>query len=80
MSTHQIKFWFLRRRETGVPGDKALGAEKRTNKLNPSQIGGGGGGGGANALTTARSLHPQLSSDAMRFFDSYANICQLKYV
>jgi len=37
------KCWFLRRGETGVPGKKPLGVEKRTNnKLNPHMTPGPG--------------------------------------
>ena len=37
------KCWFLRRGKTGVPGEKPLGAEKRTNnKLNPHMMPGPG--------------------------------------
>ena len=58
------KCWFLRRGETGVPGEKPLRAEKRTNnKLNPHMMPGPGIEPGthwreASALTTAPSLLP----------------------
>ena len=36
MNSNQIKYWFsvCGEGKTGVPGEKPLGAEKRTNKLN----------------------------------------------
>ena len=58
------KCWFLRRGKTGVPGEKPLGAEKRTNnKLNPHMTSSPGIEPGphwweASALITARSLLP----------------------
>jgi len=58
------KCWFLRRGETGVPGEKPLEAEKRTNnKLNPHMMPCPGIGPRthwweASALTTAPSLLP----------------------
>ena len=35
INTNQVKWWYLRRKETGVAGENPLGAEKRTDKLNP---------------------------------------------
>ena len=58
------KCWFLRRGKTGVPGEKPLGAKKRTNnKLNPHMASMQGFEPGphwweATALTTAPSLAP----------------------
>ena len=64
INTNQVKCWFLRRGETGVPGENVpLGAEQRTNKLNPHKtpylgIEPGPDWWEASALTTAPSLHP----------------------
>ena len=51
--------------ETGVPGEKPLGSEKRTNKLNPHMTPSLESNPGphwweASALTTAPSLHHQM--------------------
>ena len=65
MKSNQIKRWFLRRWKTGVPGEKPLGAEWRTNKLSPHMTLGPGIEPGTHwwkvkALTTAPTLLPQI--------------------
>ena len=64
INTNQVKWCFLRRGKTGVPGGKPLGAEKRTNKLYPRMtldlgIEPGPHWWKASALNTAPSQHPQ---------------------
>ena len=65
INTNQIKCsgWILRKGETGVPGENLLGAEQRTNKLNPHimlslEIEPGPHWWEASGLTPVPSLHP----------------------
>ena len=69
INTNQVKCWFLRRGETGVPGENlsVQSRELRTNKLNPHMTPDLGIEPGphwweASALTTAPSLHPKVVS------------------
>ena len=65
IKSNQMRCWFLRRGKTGVSTEKSLGAEERTNKLNPLMILGPGleprlHWWKASALTTTLSLLPQF--------------------
>ena len=70
--------------KTGVPGEKPLGAEKRTNnKLNPHMTSSPGIEPGphwwkASALTTAPSLLPQLHSQLHSQYSVRMNIFTLQ--
>ena len=64
-NTNQVKRWFLEERGNRSSRRKPLGAEKRTNKLNPHMTPDQGIEPGphwweASALTTAPSLHPWI--------------------
>ena len=77
-----IKCWFLRRGETGVPGEKPLREEKKTNnKLNLHMTLGPGIKPGTHwwevsALTTAPSLLPLTCP--LTFNTGYAGLASAK--
>ena len=67
MKVNQVKCWFLRRGETGVPGENLSVQRNNNNKLNPHMTPSPGIEPGphwweASALTTAPSLHPKLKT------------------